>query len=187
LAAHPEQRNRAAPKTRQQRAARQERQSDALRQVARLGVARGAAVAEVVDQEPELRAWVRHRSALESKDEVKSRAGDSEAQRVEPQGRPPRELQLRPPEQKPAFSAQPAALSPLLGELPEKPRKGVEQRQLAQLPVLIQREPALGSEKRSQPAQVRPELPPRAQVRRVPPQASSAQLSPQHPSRLCQP
>jgi hypothetical protein len=102
LAAHLEERNPAAPKTRQQQGA--------LRQVAPLGVARGAAVAEVVGQEPERQAWVRHRSALESKskDEVESPAADSEAQSVEPQARPPRELQSRRLEQGPAFSAQPA-------------------------------------------------------------------------------
>lgn len=87
----PEQRNPAGPKTRQQRAARQERRlPDALQQVAPLTVARGAAVAEVVDQEPEHRAWARRRSAPESKDEEEPLAADSEAQWVEPQARPPR-------------------------------------------------------------------------------------------------
>jgi hypothetical protein len=178
-AALPEQRNLAARLER--------RQPDAPRQIAPLMVVRGAAVAEVVDQEPEHRAWVRHRPALESKDEVARPAADSEAQRVEPQTRPPQELRSQRPEQESAFSVQPGLVQPLPEALQERSRKAVEQRQLAQLPVQVQRAPASAPEERSQPAQVRPELPPRGLVRRVPPPASSAQLSRQHPLRLCQP
>jgi hypothetical protein len=100
-AEHPEQRNPAVQETRQQR--------DAHQPIGPQAVARGVAVAKVVDQAPECRASARHRQ-VGSKGEVARRVADLASPQAEPRAQVPPLQGLRspPPEQEPALSAQPS-------------------------------------------------------------------------------
>jgi len=100
-AEHPEQRNPAAQETPQQR--------DAHHQIGLQAVARGVAVAKIVDQAPECRPLVRHWQVVESKGEVVRRVADLASPQAEPRAQVPplQELRSPPPEQEPELSAQP--------------------------------------------------------------------------------